>query len=210
MITEVITQITSTAVPYDLIGAYDYIWLHNATTGKIYKWIKGLASGKAFEIGAALIAANGFTPFKKKNSFTPVKGKITAITKATQAVVTLADTPTFTVNQIVRFSVQSTYGMTQINGKQGKVIAVDTTAKTITVDIDTTTFTAFVVPEPVSGIAEVSLAGIAPTCDGICGISGVAIGSQTYGVTLGTAIVGAAGDVIIIQGSVAVEGCDCG
>lgn len=211
MITEIITTHKSDGKAFDLIGVYHYLWVHNAKTGKMYKWVKGTESGKGYDVGGgSLIAANGFTPFKRKNSFTPAKAKIKAITKGNPTTVEIDGDVPFTVNQIVRFSVQSTYGMTQINRKQGKVLSVDTTAKKITVDIDSTNFTDFTVPDPVKGTATLTLAGISPGCDGICGGSGLAIGSETYGITLGTAVAGADGDTLILQGGAAMEDCDCG
>lgn len=206
--TEVITKIVSDGKPYDLVGAYDYVTVHNLTTGKIYKWVKGLDAGKALEPGGALIATNGFTPFKGKNSFSTVKAKITAVTKGNPTVITLDDVTGFTENLIVRFALQSTFKMVELNGKQAKILAVDATKKTITVDLDSTNFTDFATSDKGSAIA--SVVGIAPTCNGICGLSALSIGKRTYGLTLGTAVVGADKDILVITGGIAVEGCDCG
>ena len=205
--TEVITQIVSDGKPYDLVGAYDYLTVHNKKTGKMYKWVRGMDAGTAFEEGGALIAANGFTPFKQKDSFTTVKAKITAITKGNPTVITVDDASKFTTKQVVRFALQSTYKMVEINGKQAKILSVDTTAKTITVDLDSTNFTDFATST--KGSAIVSVVGIAPDCNGICGASSLSMGRSTYGLTLGTAIVGADKDILIIQGGIAVEACSC-
>jgi hypothetical protein len=211
MITEIITIHTSDGKVFDLTGVYDYLWVHNAKTGKMYKWVKGTESGKGYDVGGgSLIASNGFTPFKRKNSMTPRKAKIKSITKGNPTTVEIDGDLPFTINQIVRFSVQSTYGMTQINRKQGKILSVDTAAKKITVDIDSTNFTDFTIPDPVKGTATLTLAGISPGCDGICGSEGLVIGSETYGITLGTSVVGANGDTLILQGGAAMEACNCG
>ena len=206
--TEVITKIVSDGKAYDLVGAYDYVTVHNLTTGKIYKWVKGLDAGKALEPGGALIGANGFTPFKGKNSFSTVKAKITAVTKGNPTVITLDDVTGFTENLVVRFALQSTFKMVELNGKQAKILSVDATKKTITVDLDSTNFTDFATSD--KGSAIVSVVGIAPTCNGICGLSALSIGKRTYGLTLGTAVVGADKDILVITGGIAVEGCDCG
>jgi hypothetical protein len=206
--TEVLTNIVSEAKAYDLVGAYDYVTVHNLTTGKIYKWVKGLPAGKALQPGGALIAADGFTPFKEKTCPIGTKAKITAVTKGNPTIVTLDDAKGFTANQIVRVSLQSTFKMVELNGKQTKILSVDATAKTITVDLDSTNFTDFATSD--KGSAIVSVVGIAPTCNGICGVSSVKIGCSTYGLTLGTAIIGAANDVIVVTGGIAVEGCGCG
>lgn len=82
--------------------------------------------------------------------FYPRNRFIVNITQAVQAVVTTSVDHLLTVGQEVRFNVpvnsQGTalYGMSQINGLLGSIVAV--TASTFTVDIDTTTFTAFQIP----------------------------------------------------------------
>lgn len=80
---------------------------------------------------------------------------ITKISQAAQAIVTLSVTHGYTVGQIVRFIVPTVtaarYGMTELDGLQGTIVAVgqadaDGVTNTITVDIDTTGFTAFAFP----------------------------------------------------------------
>lgn len=83
---------------------------------------------------------------------------ITNITQAAQAVVTLSVTHGFTVGQVVRFVVPTVtaarYGMTEIDGLTGTIVAtgaaggaaVNNSTNTITVDIDTSGFTAFSFP----------------------------------------------------------------
>lgn len=74
------------------------------------------------------------------------------ITKATQAssmVVTMSVTHGFTVGQAVRLVVPSSYGMVEADGLIGTVTAIDTTlasGNTITLDIDSSAFTAFAFP----------------------------------------------------------------
>lgn len=77
--------------------------------------------------------------------FYPRVRYITSISQATQAVVKLTVAHGYTVGQKVRFSVTPAYGMFEINKMVGTILAIDTavTANTITVDIDTTTFTPF-------------------------------------------------------------------
>lgn len=65
-------------------------------------------------------------------------GMITNITQAASAVVTLG-AHTFVVNDTVHFT--GVVGMTEINGMRGTITAKDAT--TITVDIDTTLYTAY-------------------------------------------------------------------
>lgn len=87
-----------------------------------------------------------FIPIAFDPIFYPRRRFITNITQAAQAVVTLSVTHGYTVGQAVRFVVPKEYGMTQINGLLGDITAIDTVNNRITVDINTTAFTAFAFP----------------------------------------------------------------
>lgn len=79
----------------------------------------------------------------------PRRRFITKITQATLAVVTLSVTHGYVVGQKVRMVVPSDYGMTQMDGLQATIVAVNTTTtsgNTITLDIDSSAFTAFAFP----------------------------------------------------------------
>lgn len=73
---------------------------------------------------------------------------IANITQAAQAVVTLTVPSGYKVGQVVRFIVSSAFGMVELDQQVATITAVDDTlaTQTITVDIDTTTFTAFKFP----------------------------------------------------------------
>ena len=77
---------------------------------------------------------------------------ITGISQAAQAVVTLSVNHNYVVGQKIRFKVSAAFGMSQINGIEATIVAVGavgvngTTTNTITVDVDTTGFTAFAFP----------------------------------------------------------------
>lgn len=82
--------------------------------------------------------------------FYPRRRYICKITQATQAVVSMTVGHQFTVGQEVRFIVPDDYGMKEINGMTGTITAVSTVlasnVNTITVDINTSGFTAFAFP----------------------------------------------------------------
>jgi hypothetical protein len=81
--------------------------------------------------------------------FYPARRSITKITQATQAVVTLSVTHGFQVGQQVRMVVPAAFGMIEMNGLQATILAIDTTTtsgNTITLDIDSSSFTAFTFP----------------------------------------------------------------
>jgi hypothetical protein len=123
--------------------------------------IGALSSGVSFTLAymAAIASANpGAGTFRRipyQPYFYPSTRYITKISQATQAIVTLSVSHTFTVGQVVRLIVPTVtalaYGMTELNGLQVTIVAinqadVDGVLNTITIDIDTTGFTAFAFP----------------------------------------------------------------
>lgn len=98
----------------------------------------------------AQLAVAGTTGFWRKVNFNPIfyprRRFITSITQAASAVVKLSVTHGYTVGQEVRFDVAPEYGMVEINGLAGTITAISTANNTITVNIDTTGFTAFAFP----------------------------------------------------------------
>lgn len=69
---------------------------------------------------------------------------ITNISQAASAVVTMSVAHNYKVGDVVYFNVSSDFGMVEMDGLSGKVTAV--AASTITVDIDSSGFTAFAFP----------------------------------------------------------------
>ncbi len=81
--------------------------------------------------------------------FYPRRRYITKITQAASAVVTLSVTHGYQVGQSVRFVVPAAFGMVEMDGLQGTITAINTTTtsgNTITVNIDSSAFTAFAWP----------------------------------------------------------------
>lgn len=80
--------------------------------------------------------------------FYPNMRYISSISKASQAVVEFTVTHGYKVGQTIRFNVPSAFGMIEINGLQGTIVAVSNTASvnTVTVDIDSSSFTTFAFP----------------------------------------------------------------
>jgi hypothetical protein len=76
------------------------------------------------------------------------------ISQAQFALITFTEDHKFLVNEIIGLRVSKPYGMVEINNKQAKVLAI--TSNTVTVDVDSSNFTAFSVP--------VSLIGTTPPC----------------------------------------------
>lgn len=84
-------------------------------------------------------------PFEP-NYFQPRRKYITKITKAAQAVVTLSVTHNYVVGEYVRMVVPNGFGMTEMNGLQALITAIDTTNNTITINVNSTAFTTFAFP----------------------------------------------------------------
>ena len=155
-----ITSITNAAIPIvnatsttGLVNG-DVVRFVDVTTaqqlGGIDFEIDNLIADTSFRLPfmAQIVAgvAGSFYPVSFGALYNPPYRYISSITAATSAVVELTVTHSYTVNQQVRFQVSSDYKMTQMDGLQGTITAIDTTLNTITVDIDSSAFTAFAFP----------------------------------------------------------------
>lgn len=85
---------------------------------------------------------------------------VTGISLATNAVVTLSEAHSYVVGQLVHFSVPSTFGMFQMNQLTGRIISVGT--YTVTVNIDSSAFTAFAFPLSTASPTAALFATMAP------------------------------------------------
>lgn len=101
--------------------------------------------------------------------FYPRNLYITAITSSgTSSVVKLSVTHNLTAGQYVVFSdVESMYGMVEIAGLRGLITSVDTSANTVTVDIDSSAFTAFAFPLTATAATAHSQPQLIPFGDGV-------------------------------------------
>ena len=127
--------------------------------------IDTIVSNTSFRIAGALQQAQGAAGtagYYRKISFNPLYYPsyryILNVTQAASAVITLSVASTYKVGDTVRFVLPSSiYGMTELDGLSGTVTAVDNTVatQTITVDIDSSGFTAFVFPTAAQSTANV-------------------------------------------------------
>lgn len=111
------------------------------------------AVGSANQFTLGYLDASGFAAAATAATFRrlPVPALVdqpkyypTAITQASSAVITLSRSHGFVVGSRVRINVPSDFGMVEMDGLEGQVTAVGTA--TITVDIDSSAFTAFAFP----------------------------------------------------------------
>jgi hypothetical protein len=95
-------------------------------------------------------AAGAGDGFYRQIPFDPIyyprRRFIVNITQAASAVIRLSVAHGYTVGQEIRFVVPAEFGMIEMNGLSGTITAISTALNTITVDIDSTAFTAFVFP----------------------------------------------------------------
>ena len=80
----------------------------------------------------------------KRKDVLPSTNFVTAITQASQAVVTTSVEHDYVVGQLLHLSVPSSFGMSEADQKTARVVAV--TSYTLTLDLDSTSFTAFAFP----------------------------------------------------------------
>lgn len=107
------------------------------------------------------------------NRMYPRFARIANITKASQAVVYFTAKNDFTVGENVSFRVPSQFGMTQMNNKVARVLAVtnSATVSSITLDLDTTGYTTFTFPTSAVAAAGVSPAVAVPSSSGVVPVS---------------------------------------
>lgn len=98
-------------------------------------------------MSAIVAGTNGsFRKISYDPLYYPRKRFVASVTQAANAVVTLTVTHGYTVGQKVRFSVPAAYGMVELDGKQATITAVSTANNTVTLDLDTSAYTAFAFP----------------------------------------------------------------
>lgn len=176
-----LTSITNATPP--VVATGNTAGLANGDVVRLFNVTGGLqVSGRDFTIGSiiantsfelafmrSIVAATTGTfrriPFDPY--FYPPTRVISKISAATQAIVTLTVTHNYTVGQKIRFIIPTVtataYGMTELNGVEATIVAigaadVDGITNTITVDVDTSAFTAFAWPltaDPVHSDAQV-------------------------------------------------------
>jgi len=95
-------------------------------------------------------------------TFYPSLSYISGITNAAQAVVTFTAPHDFTVGEIIGLRSSRPYGMFEVNNLSVRVLA--TTSTTVTIELNTTSFTPFVYPP----VGEVTYPAIAvPASSGV-------------------------------------------
>ena len=163
-------------------------------------------------LNAAAFAAAGTTGFYRIIPFDPIyyprARTITAITQATSAVITLSVIHGFTVGQVVKILVPSAFGMTQMNNLYGTITAITTGAtNTITVNIDSSAFTAFAFPTSAVAAGGLTFAQVVPVGEAATNtvlqpyanlLDDATRNTSQLGVILGTDVIGSANDSMLL------------
>lgn len=114
--------------------------------------IDTLVANTSFETPFAptIVATGAVAGFVRRvnrdHMFYPRHRYISSITQAANAVVELTVAHDYNVGEIIRMQVPPAYDMVEMNGLQATILAIDLALNTITLDIDSTAFTAFVWP----------------------------------------------------------------
>lgn len=146
--------VVTTSAPHGLI-ANDVVRLIDITGaqqlgGYDFTVGNGTLTATTFSLDYMATIVAGTTGFFRKIPFQPQfyprRRFVSAITAATSAVITMTVTHGFTAGQAVRIKVPAAFGMVQMNNLIGNITAINTTTNTITVDIDSSAFTAFAFP----------------------------------------------------------------
>ena len=144
--------------------------------------------------GFAAAATAGFmriVPFNPR--YYPRRRFITAITLAASAVITMSVTHGYVVGEKVRIIVPVEFGMTQINGTLATITAINAGTNTITVDVNSTAFTAFAFPTSAIAAAGVNYAQVVPVGEAATGayanlLDDATVNQSFRGVLVGTGV----------------------
>jgi hypothetical protein len=112
---------------------------------------------------AAAATAGSYRIINSRSMYYPKSRYITGITKASSAVITMSVAHDYTVGQLVRLVVPDEFGMSEMDGLLGTITAISTgSTNTITVNIDSTSFTTFAFPTSATAGAGVTFAQVVP------------------------------------------------
>ncbi len=128
---------------------------------------------------------------KYDRMFYPASRLISEITRGATTEIQMTVTHRLTPGQLVTFKVPSVFGMTQLDGLRARILAVNTTTNTITVDIDSSAFTAFAFPLTAVAAAPYTFAQVIPFGDGLDPTTPLITSSTLAGATRNVAIRGA-------------------
>lgn len=143
-----------------------YSFQVTAVTANVSITLGYMASGgQTFAADATAVQVLKYIPSR----FYPHWAFIANISQATQAVVHFTGQNDFTPGEIVSFRVNSEFGMDELNNVQARVLSVtnSATVSSITLDLDTSGFTAFAFPTSANAADGYSPAVVVPSSSGV-------------------------------------------
>jgi hypothetical protein len=143
--------------------------------------------------GFAAAATAGTVRKLSPARFLPRVRLITSITKASSAVITLSTTHQYAAGQVVTVYVPSQFGMLEMDGLSGTITAVNTTTNTITLNIDSSSFTTFAFPTSAVAAAGVNFPIVVPYGESVssayASLTNDAVYNNSFrGVQIGTSV----------------------
>lgn len=182
---------TTNLFPGDIVRLYNTTGMHQI--GGYDFQISAVSTNVSFTLG--MVASSGITAVNAsafyvlkiiQNKFYPRWRYIANITQAAQAVVYFTVANDFTIGEIVSFRVSSDYGMDEINNVAARVISVtnSSTVSSITLDLDTSGFTAFTLPTTAVADSGISPAVCVPSSSGVVPVAGSTTVQQPPGTNL--------------------------
>lgn len=144
--------------------------------------------------GFAAAATGGYIRRINKQQFDPRRLWITGITAADPAVISVTTTHPYQIGSKVRIIVPSEFGMTEINNQIGEVTAIGTNS--ITVDIDSSAYTAFAYPTSATAAGGITWPQVVPIGEDYSILTERVYNSDVKGVRLGATVVGASGALV--------------
>lgn len=171
--------------------------------------ISGLIANTSFELSfldsAAFAAAATNGIVRRRNrlpEFTPRRLLITNMSQAAQMIVTISVTHDYVVGELIRLVVPAEFGMVEANDLRAEVVAIGAAdgsgfTNTITLDIDSSAFTAFAFPA--SAAVPFTFPQVVPFGDDNQASLAATNNISAFQVTLGSAVVGTAGDTIQVM-----------
>lgn len=130
------------------------------------------------------------------NRYLPKLRNIVSISQAASAVVVFSADHGYSVGQQLRLSVPAEFGMGEANGLQGLVTAINAGANSVTLDINSSSFSAFAYPTSAVAGSGVSFASAQPI-GGVADSFVSAFGDNDFkGLRIGSAVVGEAASVM--------------
>lgn len=178
----------------------DIVVIYSSTGGNQFEGyqftVGNVTPNVSFELlyAPTIVAATttAYRVLKFQPMYYPRRLLISSISQATQAVVVFTVTHNLTVGQRIVFGqIPAMYGMTQMSGLRGLIVAINTTTNSVTVDIDSSAFTAFAFPTTAVAATPHTQPSAVPFGDGPASLANP-LGNQSVldGATRNTAIRG--------------------